>query len=171
MLAVALDAGVLVDEDGQAVIFHVSADDAGADDDIVVAEDAEALGAGEVAEELSAAGGGGEGVTLRQRAAADEVAGDEDEVGVEGVDAGDDVREEEVLGVLLEVDVGELDDAEAVEGGRQVGDEEGAMGDVEIVAGYFVGVERESRSRGERARDEGAAGERSGSRLRGKKNP
>ena len=59
MLVLALEADVLVDEDGQAVGFEVGADDAGVDEDVVIAEDAVTDGAGEGAEELGAAGGGG----------------------------------------------------------------------------------------------------------------
>ncbi len=69
---------------GSAVVFEVVADDAGADVPVVVAEDAEALGAGEGAKELGAAGGGVEPTESGERAAGDEVAGDEDEIGVRG---------------------------------------------------------------------------------------
>ena len=67
-----------------------------------------------------------------ERAVCDEVAGEEDEVGGEGVDLVDDALEEEGLGVLVEVDVAELDDAVAVEGVGQIVDGDGAMDDVEF---------------------------------------
>ena len=46
----------------------------------------------------------------------DEVSGEQDEVGAEGVDLVDDALEEVGLGELVEVDVADLGDAEAVEG-------------------------------------------------------
>ena len=146
MLAVAFDPDELVDQDGQAVILHVVADEAAADYGVVVSEDAVALGAGEGAEQGAATGGGFVGDLDRHRAAADEVAGDEQEVGIEGVDLGDDVADEEIFGVFDEVDVGELDDAEPVESGRQIGDVEGALGDLDLVAADLVGVEGERSS-------------------------
>ena len=59
---------------------------------------------------------------MGERAVADEVAGEEKEVGVEAVDLGDDTADEGGVGVLVEVDVGELDDAVAVEGFGEIGD-------------------------------------------------
>lgn len=144
MLAIALDAYVFVDEHGEPVVLHVVADDAAADCGVVVAEDPEPLRTGEFAEDLGAATGGFVGHFERQRAAADEVSSDEEEIGLHGVDSGDDVFEEVLLGVLLEVDVGELDDAKAVECGRQVTDVEGGVGDLDCVAADFVGVEGDS---------------------------
>ena len=157
MGAPALDAYVLVDEQRKSVVLHVVADDARADDDIVIAEDSVALGAGEGAEQGGAAGGGGERDIDRERAAADEVAGDEEEVGGKGVDPADDVAEEKLFGVLLEVDVGELDDAEAVERRGQVADGESAVGDLDIVAGGLVGVEADGRGCEGGGREEGSA--------------
>src|SRR5260370_440804 len=46
-------------------------------------------------------------------------------------------------GVLVEVDVAELDDAIAVEGGGQIVDGDGAFDDVELVAGDLAGIESE----------------------------
>ena len=53
--------------------------------------------------------------------------------------------EEPGLGVLLEVDVGELDESESDEGVGEVADLEGAVGDLDLVArvGATVGGERE----------------------------
>ena len=146
VLVFAFDPDELVDEDGQAVVLHVVADDAAADDDVMVSEDAVALGAGEGAEQGAATGGGFVGDLDRHRAAADEVAGDEQEVGFEGVDPGDDVADEEVFGVFDEVDVGELDDAETVEGGWEIGDVEGSLRNFDLVAADLVGVEGERSS-------------------------
>jgi len=162
VLAFPLDADVLVDEHGKTVVFHVVANDASADCGVVIAEDSESLGTGELAEELSTATGGFVGHFERQGTAADEVSGDEEEIGLHGVDAGDDVLDEVLLGVLLEVDVGELNDAEAVECGWQVADVEGGAGDLDFVAADFVGVEGESSGGGCGSGDEGATGEQGG---------
>ena len=111
---------VAVDEDGCAVGFQGWDYMTGSDDDVVVAEDAEALGL-EGREDLGADAGGLVGDGDLAGAAADVVAGDEDEVRVEGVDLGDDPLEKEGFGELFKVDVGDLDDAEveeAVLGGR-----------------------------------------------------
>ena len=108
---------MLVDEQGQAVVFEIAANDARVDLGVVIAEHAEALGAGEGAQQLGAACGGEKGDGDGHGAAGAEIAGDQDEVRGEGVDAVDDAAEKEVFGELFEVNVGELDDAEAVEGG------------------------------------------------------
>ena len=113
-VAAALEGVVAVDEDGGSVGFQGWYYVTGSDDDVVVAEDAEALGL-EGREDLGADAGGLVGDGDLAGAAADVVAGDEDEVGVEGVDLGDDALEEEGFGELLEVDVGDLDDAEVEE--------------------------------------------------------
>jgi hypothetical protein len=142
--AVALDGDVLVDEDGNAVAVEDVDDDAGAEAYIVVAQAAVAEGAGKGAEEFGAAvdgmvaGDGGEG------ADGDEVSGDEDEVGSEGVDAVNDALEEVRLGELVEVDVADLDDAIAVEGAGEVADGDRTVNDVDLVAGDFAGVEGEA---------------------------
>ncbi len=59
----------------------------------------------------------------------------------------DDVLEEERLGVLVEVDVGDLGDAEAVEGTGQIRDGDGPLDDVDLVARDLAGVESECRRR------------------------
>ena len=159
VLALALDADVLVDEQGQAVVFEMAPDDAGIDLGVVVAEDSETLGAGEGMEQLGAACGGGERDGDGHGAAGAEIAGNEDEVGGEGVDAVDDAAEEEVFGELYEVDVGELDDAEAVEGGGQVADVEGAVGGFEFVTADLVAVEGDAGEGGGGAGQEAAAGD------------
>ena len=89
----------------------------------------------------------------------DEVAGEEDEVGGEGVDFVDDALEEEGLGVLVEVDVAELDDAIAVEGGGEIGDGDGAVDDVDFVTGDLAGVEGEAGGGGAGAYEEVSPGE------------
>ena len=109
--------------------------------DIVVAKDGVAKGRGEGGEDLGAtadcvaAGDEGEG------AVGDEVAGDENEVWSESVDFVDDALEEEGFGVLVEVDVAELDDAIAVEGVGEICDRDGSLDDVDFVACDLGGVE------------------------------
>ncbi len=71
----------------------------------------------------------------------DEVSGEQDEIGSEGVDFADDALEEERLGVLVEVNVAELHDAITVEGAGQVGDGDGAVDDIELVTSDLAGVE------------------------------
>ena len=159
VLVVSFEADVLVDEQGQAVGFEVAADDAGADERVVIAEDAVTQGTGEGGEQLGAAGGGGERDGEGHGAAGAEVAGDEDEIGGEGVDLGDDAVEEIVFGELFEMDIGKLDDAEAVEGGGQVAEVEGGMGDGELVAAELVCVEAERGGGGYGAGEELSAGE------------
>lgn len=104
-LVCALNADVLVDEEGEAVVFHVGADRAGVDDGVMIAEDAVALWTGEGAKESGTAAGGGERYGEAEGAAGDEVAGDEHDVRIERVDLMDDVAEEEVFGVLLQMKV------------------------------------------------------------------
>jgi len=99
--------------------------------------------------------GGDEG----EGAEGNEVAGDEDEVGGEGVDAFDDAIDEVRLGVLVDVDVADLDDAVAVEGSGEVADGDGTLNDVDLVAGDFAGVEGESGGGDSRADQELAAGD------------
>ena len=77
-------------------------------------------------------------------AVGDEVAGEQDEVGGEGVDVADDAFEEEGFGVLVEVDVAELDDAVAVEGGGKICDGDGPVDDVDFVASDLAGVESQT---------------------------
>jgi len=103
-VAAALKGVVAIDEDGGAVGFEGRDDVAGADDDVVIAEDAEALGL-EGGEDFGADAGGFVRDGYLEGAAADVVAGDEDEVGVEAVDLSDDALEEVGFGELFEVDV------------------------------------------------------------------
>jgi hypothetical protein len=152
-LAVALDGKVLVDERGDAVAGEGVEDALGADLDVVVAEDGVAEGALEVAQDLGATVGGLEGEGPVTRTGADVVAGEEDEVGLELVDAVDGVLEEGGLGELLEVDVAELGDAEAVEGVGEAGDVDVAVLGDELVAGDLGGVN------GEASEGEAGAGE------------
>ena len=93
-------------------------------------------------------------------AIADEVAGEQDQVGREGVDLGEDAAQERGLRVLVEVDVADLGDAEVVEGVRA----DCAMAmvrreDADLVAGNLAGIERQACGSGRGTEQEGAAGE------------
>ena len=84
--------------------------------DVVIAETSVAKRGGEGGENLCtaancvASGEEGEG------AVGDEVACEENEVGLEGVDVVNDALEEEGLGVFIEMNVADLNDAIAVKG-------------------------------------------------------
>jgi len=110
--------------------FEDADDGLGAYGDVVIAEDGVTLGRGEGGEDLGAEAGGLDGEGCGARAAADEVASEDDEIGLEGVDALDGFLEEVGFGVLLEMDVGELGDAEAIEGVGEIFDGEGAGDDL-----------------------------------------
>jgi hypothetical protein len=125
----------------------------------MIAEDGVTEGAGEGGEDLGAAVDGVVGGDEGEGAEGNEVAGDEDEVGGEGVDAFDDAIDEVRLGVLVDVDVADLDDAVAVEGSGEVADGDGTLDDVDLVAGDFAGVEGESGGGDSGADQELAAGD------------
>jgi len=158
-LAAALDGDVAVDENGDAVGGESVGDDGGADDGVVVAEDGIAQRAGEVAEDLAAAVGFALAEAEGQRAAADEVSGEDDHVGGERVDMVDDAFHKARFGELVEVDVADLCDAEAVKGLRQIAEGDGAVDDVDLVAGDLAGVEGEGGCGGSCAEKESAAGD------------
>ena len=73
-------------------------------------------------------------------AAADEIAGDQDEVWRQGVDLGDHFLEEPGFGELLQVDIAHLDDAEVLEAVGEIADGDGEAGDFELVARVGSGV-------------------------------
>ncbi len=138
-VAAAFEGVVAVNEDGCAVGFKGRDDATGADDDVVIAEDAETLGF-DGGEDLRADTGGLVGDGHLTGAAADVVPSDEDEVGVEAVDLGDDALEEIGFGELFEVDVGDLDDAEIHKAVGEIADGDGEARDVELVTGVGAGV-------------------------------
>ena len=76
-----------------------------------------------------------------ERTVGDEVSGEQDQVGGETVNDANDVLKEVEFGVLVEVYIADLDDAIAVEGAGQVGDWDGTMNDVDLMAGDFACVE------------------------------
>lgn len=106
----------------------------GADGAVMIAEDGVALRSAEAGKDFSTGSCGAPGNRKRTRAITDEVAGDQDEIGLEGVGLPDDLFQEPGLGVLLQVDVADLDDAEVLEGIGKVGDGEGAVHDLELMS-------------------------------------
>jgi hypothetical protein len=159
-ITAAFEGDVAVDEDGGAVGFQGRDDVVGADVDVVIAEDAEALRGFELGENFGTNAGSVPGDGKLAGAAADVVAGDEDDFGFEAVDLFDNAFEEEGLGVLLEVDVRDLDEAETDEGVGEVADGELANVEVKLMAGVGAGVGGEADASGGCAREEGAASDR-----------
>ena len=84
--AVAFDGNVLVDEDGRAVCGQGPGDCCGIEGDVVVAEDGVAMRSGEGREDFGAAMDGMTSGDEGERTVGDEVAGQEDQIGGEGVD-------------------------------------------------------------------------------------
>jgi hypothetical protein len=129
----------------------------GVDSYVVVAKDGVAQGSGEAGDDLGTAMGcvssGDEG----DGTVGNEVSREEDEIGREGVYFVNDMFEEVGLGVLVEVDVADLDDAVAIEGWGQIPDGDGAVDDVELVSGDFTGVESKCCSGGASSYDEVAS--------------
>ncbi len=139
-IAAALDLDVAVDEDGCAVGFEWLDDVIGSDADVVISEDGEALRSFEGGEDFRGDTGGLPSSGNGSGAAADEVSGEEDEFGIKGVGLCDHLFEEPRLGVLLEVDVGELNETETDECVGEVMDRQGAMGDFELVPAFGAGI-------------------------------
>jgi hypothetical protein len=161
-----LDGEILVDQDGGSVALEKAADLHWADDGVVVAENSEALRAGDAAKHFGAALGVGQAEADGERAAAAEVSSDENEVRRESVDAADDLVEEEVLGEFIQVDVADLDDAKAGKGRGQAANAEGPVRDVDLVAGDLIRVKREAGGGNGGTQQEVAAGEPAPALLR-----
>ncbi|MCU1252795.1 MAG: hypothetical protein JWQ49_5824 [Edaphobacter sp.] len=166
-VAVAFDGEMLVDQNRYAVVGEGFGYHGAVESDVMVTEDAVTKGCGEGGEYLGATMEGVAAGDEGERAVGDEVAGEEDDVGVEGIDFVNDAFEEERLCVLVEMDVAELDDAIAVKGGGQIVDDDGALDDVEFVTGELAGVESESGSGDACAYEEVSPGE-AGRLRRGK---
>ena len=141
--AVTLDGYIPVDQDGGTVSGEGIDNGVSVEGDVVVAEDRVAKRGREGGEDLGAATEGVVSGDESEGAVGNEVAGKEHKVGGggEAVDLLDDALEEVGFGVLVEVDVADLDDAVAVEGRRQVSDGDDAVDDVDLVAGDLAGVQ------------------------------
>ena len=132
-VATALEGEVAVDQDGSAVGLEWGNDVIGTDVDVVIAEDAEALGSFESGEDLGSYAGCFPGLAEGEGSAADEVSGDEDKVRSHGIDLRDHVLQEVGLGELFEVDVAELNDPEVLEAVGEIADGDGEAGDLPFV--------------------------------------
>ena len=159
-IAAALEGEVAVDEHGSAMGLQGRDDVIGADVDVVVAEYAEALGSFERGEDLGSQAGAAPGDGESEGAAADKIAGDQDQVWRHGVDLGDHFFEEPGFGVLLKVDIAQLNDAEVLKAVGEIADRDGEAGNFELVArvGSRVGGDAEACS-GESGTKEAATGE------------
>jgi hypothetical protein len=93
-----------------------------------------------------------------ERAACYEVPGNQDDVGREAVDAVDDVLKEEGFSELIEVNVGELNDAETVKGLRELVDAYGGVDDIKLVTRDPARIKSEACRGDAGAQDESAAG-------------
>ena len=155
----ALDREVLVDENWSAVGDEGVGDHRAVKGDIVVAEDRITERCGEGGEDFgttvyrAAAGDEAEG------AAGDEVAGEENEIWGEGVDVADNALEEEGFRVFVEVDITDLNDPIAMERSGKIGDGDGPLDDVNLMAGDLAAVKGESSGSGSRADEEVSTGE------------
>ena len=74
----------------------------------------------------------------------------------------DDAFEKEWLGELVEVDIADLRDAKAAEGAGEVGDGDGERNEIDLVAGNFPGIKRQTRCCCSRANQKVAPGESRG---------
>ena len=136
----ALDGNVAVDEHGRAVRYERGDDVPRADPNVVVPQARIPLRRLEPLQHLGRKSRRTPGVLVRRRSAADEVASEEDKLGIELVDDVNGMLKKPGLGVLLEVNVGELNESEPDEGIRQVADPEGPLGDLDLVARVGVAV-------------------------------
>jgi hypothetical protein len=139
-----LDWKMLIDQNGSAVSREGGDDDWGAEGDVVVTEDGVAKRSGKGGKDLGTAADGVAASDEGERTVGDEVAREENEVRGESVNFVDDALKEKRLGVLVEVDVADLDDAVAVEGSREIGDGDGTVDDVDLMASDLAGVESQT---------------------------
>ena len=126
----------------------------------MVSHDGETLRASDVSQDIGAAMDGTFGEVTPERAKADVVASEEDEVGGKRVDVGNDAAQKRSFGELIEVDVADLGDAEVVKSVRQVVDGDSADGDADLVARDLAGVERHAAGSNRGAEQKPAAGEK-----------
>ena len=115
----------------------------GAEDYVVIAEDGVALRTFKLFEHARALPCRMDRRCPREKLVGSEVSGEEDGVGPQAVDVVDRIAQEEWLGELIEMNIAELGDTEAVERGRKVGDEDFRVGYFNVVARNFAGIEGE----------------------------
>lgn len=139
-----------------------------ADDDIVIAEDGVALRALETFEDAGAFPCVGYGPFTRQQFVGHEIAGEKNRIGAQAVDVLDGFTEKVRLGELVQMNVTQLGDLEAVEGLGKIGQPNFGMGNLNNVARDFAGIECQTRGTGEACREEAPTGERYRIRKAGK---
>ena len=131
----------------------------GVEGNVVVPEDREDLRSLESTEYLGAAMRCVFGRKETECAVGDEVSSEEDEIWPQLVDAGYNSIEKEGLSVLVEMNVANLCDAEAVETVRQICDVDRTVNDLEFVACDFAGIKDHPGSSNAGGQDELTAGE------------
>jgi hypothetical protein len=110
---------------------------------VVIAENGVAMRSSKFGDDLGSAMGCVATGDKGDGSVGDEVTGKKDEIGCKAVDFVDDMFEEVGLGVFVEVDVTDLNDAVAMEGRWQVFDGDGAVDDVDLMSSDFASVESE----------------------------
>ncbi len=159
-IASAFEGEVAIDEDGRPVGFDRADHVISTDVDVVIAEDAEALGCLEGGENLCGYAGGLPGNLERERAAANKIAGHQDQIRGEGIDLRDHLLEEVGFGELFQVQIAHLDDAKPFKAVRELTDGDGETGDFEFVARVGSGINADADARSREGRPEKAtAGE------------
>ena len=138
--AVALDGHMLVDQDRDAICGERADDERSADGDIVVAKAGVAQRASEGAEDLGTTMGRVVAGKKSERSMGHEVSGKENHVRAEGVDMIDNAFQKRGLRELVEMDVADLSDAEAVEGAGEIGEGDRAGDEIDLVAGDLAGI-------------------------------
>lgn len=94
-----------------------------------------------------------------ERAMGDEVAGQQNHVRGKVVDVVDDAFEEKGLSELVEMDIADLRDAEAIESTGEVGDSNSAGDEIDLMSGDFAGIKGQTCCRSARTNDEVATAE------------
>jgi hypothetical protein len=107
---------------------------------VVVAKDSVAQRSGEFGDDLGRAMGCVSSSDKGDGSVGNEVTRKKDEIGCKAVDLVDDVFKEVGLGVLVEVNVTDLDDTVAMEGRGQISDGDGPVDDVNLVSSDLAGV-------------------------------
>ncbi len=158
-LHIALEWKKAIDKNGRTVGFEFMDHDVRADAHIVVAQDSEALRGLEAREDLGSQARGADANAAGARAAADKVSGQQHHFGFQGVNALDNVDKVAGLGVLLQVEVGDLRKSHADKGVRQVSKSKRTLGDFDLMATVRSGVDTKADGCCARSGEEGATRE------------
>ena len=125
-------------QNGNATVSEGAGDLIWVHEDIVIAEYGESLGAGEAMENLRARLGLARSVAFTEDSVGDEIACEQDHIGVEGVDGVDRMMQEELFSEFAEMDITELGESQPLKCGGQVFELDVDVGDLEPVAGHFA---------------------------------